>query len=92
MSHYSKEFVKSIIRDRANARRERDHQREINLYAQQVYVPFKEWLYYTEGIVDWRQLRKWDLRNYFCDYQLDCLRHELEWEHPQNYGLTNVLP
>lgn len=91
MSVYHEDYVKKLIRDRAQARRERANQREINIYANVVFVPFQQWLLYTQGVANWKQLRKWELRCLFCDYQCDCVRHQLEYEHPQNYGLNNVL-
>lgn len=91
MSVYHEDFVKKMIRDRAQARRDRAKQRELNIYASVVYVPFKDWLLYTQGIVDWKQLRRWELRYLFCDYQCDCVRHSLEHEDPTNYGLDNVI-
>lgn len=91
MSVYHEDYVKKLICDRAQARRERANQREINIYANVVFVPFQQWLLYTHGIVDWKELPIWELRYLFCDYQCDCVRHQLEWEHPQNYGLDNVI-
>lgn len=86
-----KSFVRHLIRERANARRERDAARETRGEASIVYVPFQAYLLWTLGVADWRSMKRYDLWNAYLDYQLDCVRYNVEFEHPQNYGLTNVL-
>lgn len=91
MSHYSKEFVNQIIRDRAIARRERRDRRATNPEALRVFVPFRQWLRHVKGIEDPASLSRYRLWENFNEYQLDCVRFGLDSENPRNYDLYNTL-
>lgn len=91
MSHYDKQFVQKIINDRAEARRDRDSRRALNPDALRSFIPFREWLYFAKGIADWRQLKPYRLWDCYNEYQLDCVKSNLEYENPNHYGLYNTL-
>lgn len=91
MSYYGKDFVKSLILERAKARREREINRVYNEGATRLYIPYSEWLRYAKGVTDWHDLRPYKLWDYYNEYQLECLKYQLEYEHPSIYGLYNTL-
>ncbi len=84
-------YVPQIIRDRAKARREREAARRLNEDAIQSWVKFPDWLLYTHGIVDWEQLKGFALRELYLDYELECLKNGMEYDHPKIYGLKSSI-
>jgi hypothetical protein len=38
-------------------------------------------------VEDWQKLGKYELNNYYLDYELDCLRCGMDYEHPKLYGI-----
>lgn len=83
--------VPTIIRQRAAAKREREESRRFREDAAQDWVRFPDWLLYTHGITDWKEVERYTLYNLFLDYELECLINGMEYEHPKIYGLYNTL-
>lgn len=83
--------VHTIIRENARKKREREAARRFRPDAVQSWVKFSDWLLYTHGIVDWKEVKQYTLYELFLDYELECLRNGMEYEHPKMYGLYNTL-
>lgn len=91
MYYHGKERINELIHERANARRERANARQTNWEAWTAYVPFDEWLRYAKGVDDWHSLKPYRRYDYYLEYQIECIRHGLEFQCPKMFGLYNTL-
>lgn len=82
--------VQWLIRTRSEEKRERERSRALRSDATRSWVPFTEYLHYR-GAEDWKKLGKYQLTSYYLDYELECLRCGMEYEHPKLYGVTVSL-
>ena len=92
MFYYKENFVQWLIRERAQARRDRHNYNGTNADALRPYLPFPEWLRFMRSVEDWHAVKPYKLWCYFTEYQVDCVSASLEWEDPKQYGLYNCLP
>lgn len=83
--------IEYIKRQRMKEREERAQKRAFRSDAPRGWVPFKEYLEHAKGVLDWRKLGKYELTNNYLDYELECLRNGMEYEHPKIYGITVSL-
>ena len=90
MRNYKEAYISELIAKRAKEKAERRGGTFANEGAKRGTVPFTEWLYYTEGIVRWTELSKYQLWNYYLDYRVDCVRNGMMFQCGEIYGLTNV--
>lgn len=90
MRNYKEAYISELIAKRAKEKAERRGGTFANEGATRGTVPFTEWLYYTEGIVRWTELSKYELWNYYLDYRVDCVRNGMMFQCGEIYGLTNV--
>lgn len=75
----------------ARAKRARLEARRTNEDAKRPYVPFAEWLFYAKGIGDYRTMKRYNLWDAFNEYQLECLKLNLEFETGEKYNLYNTI-
>lgn len=90
MRNYKEAYISELIAKRAKEKAERRGGTFANEGATRGIVPFTEWLYYTEGIVRWTELSKYQLWNYYLDYRVECVRNGMMFQCGEIYGLTNV--
>ena len=90
MRNYKEAYISELIAKRAKEKAERCGGTFANEGATRGTVPFTEWLYYTEGIVRWTELSRYQLWNYYLDYRVDCVRNGMMFQCGEIYGLTNV--
>ena len=88
--NYKESYVTNLIRERARARAESAGGSFSNVGCPKPTVRFTEWLYYEQGVVNFRELRKYELWNFYLDYRVDCVRMGLMFESGEVYGLDNV--
>lgn len=92
--NYRQNIIAKIIHDRTRAKAEFGREtRRVQLCpnCSVDFFPFKLYCLMYEGIVDIRELRKYELLDIYWAYIIFCVESEWNYENPNNYGINSIF-